>query len=210
MDNVMKKFNVFSEWVMHLFMLQVLWLGGTLFGGVILGIFPATVAVFSTIQKLKRREAEFSVFSYYVQAYKKNFKESLFIGGITLIIGLIGAVYVYFLNTTTNSWLAYTHFFMYLMLLLMGLFLFYLIPVYIHYEVKMTDLVKTTFFIMLSSMKWNLPLLLTLLAAFLIFLRFSVVILFFGASLPMFITFHFCMKAFDDFDVKREKYDRYR
>lgn len=69
----------------------------------------------------------------------------------------------------------------------------------------MRNLVKTSFFIMLVNMKWNLPLILTLVAISLIFIRFSIVLLFFGISLPAFIILYYCMRAFKNYDSKKQE-----
>lgn len=205
MENVMNKFNLISEWVMNLFILQVLWIGGTLGGGIVFGLFPATIALYASLRKLNCPEAEFSLFRYFVETYKENFKESLIIGLWYVLAAIIGFIYSQFISQTTNSWLAYTHIFMYLILFLIGLLLLYIIPVYVHYEVKLRNLVKTSFFIMLVNMKWNLPLILTLVAVSLIFIRFSVVFLFFGVSLPAFIVLYYCLRAFDYYDFKKQE-----
>ena len=205
MKNIMKQFNWLSEWVMNLFILQFLWLGGTLIGGVILGLAPATTALFAYLRKLKRQETKFSLFQYYVQSYKENLKNSLVIGFGFLLAGVIGLIYSQFLSQTTDSWVAYTHIFIYLILFLMGLLLLYIFPVYVHFDLRLRSLLKTTFFIMMTSMKWNLPLILTLIATGLIFIRFAVVFLFFGASVPAFIILAYCMRAFEDFDLKKQR-----
>lgn len=205
MKNVMNKFNIFSEWVMNLFILQLLWIGGTLIGGVIFGLFPATIALYASLRKLKHQVPDFKLFRYFVQEYKNNFKTSFIIGLFYIAAGLLGVVYYHFLNATTNSWLAYTHPFMYIILILILFVLLYLIPVFVHYEVRLRSLVQTTFLIMMSHMKWNLPLLLTLVAVSILFIRFSVVFLFFGISLPAFIILYYCMRAFKDFDLEKEK-----
>lgn len=205
MENVMKQFNRFSEWIMNLFILQILWIGGTLIGGVILGIAPATTALFTSLRKLKRQETKFSLFQYYVQSYKENFKDSLIIGLGFIFAGVIGFIYSQFLSQTTDSWLAYTHIFMYIILFLIGLLLLYIFPVYVHFDVNLRSLVKTAFFIMMTSIKWNLPLILTLIAAGLIFIRFAVVFFFFGVSVPAFIILYYCMRAFEDFESKKQR-----
>lgn len=204
MENIGKRINQVSEWIMHLFLLQIYWIFGTLIGGIILGIIPSSIALFSSIRKLFRVNQEFKLLDYFVGEYKANFKFSLVLNLWYILIFIVSFIYREYMSATTDSWLAYTHIPLYALLLLLILLSLYLIPVYVHYEVRPVHLIPTTGAIMLTSMKWNLPLLLSLIAVALIFIRFSVVFLFFGISLPAFILFYFTHLAFNDFDLKRD------
>ena len=46
-----EKFNRFGEWVIRLVILNVLWLGFSVVGLGILGVFPSTSALFSVLRK---------------------------------------------------------------------------------------------------------------------------------------------------------------
>lgn len=203
MENITKKVYRACEWVMLLFLLQIYWAIGTLVGGIILGMIPSSIALFSSIRKFYREPQELKLFSYFMKVYKVNFKTGLVIGIWYVAFIILGIIYRQFLGATTDSWLAYTHILLYAILLLGGLLSLYILPVYVHYEFPLPHLLPTAGLIMVSSMKWNLPLLLSLVVVCLIFLRFSVGFLFFGSSLPAFIIFYFSNRAFSDFDVKR-------
>lgn len=193
----------FSEWVMNLFLLHIYWIGGTLLGGILFGIIPSSIALFSIIRKLFTDSSRINLFNYFKEEYKINFKNSIFIGFIYLLIGLFIYSYITFLNATTNTLLAYTHIFIYTFLFLMILFSFYLIPVYVHYEMSNKRLIPNTLRILFTSMKWNFPMFFTVLAVILIYIRFSVSLMFFGISLPALVITYFCRKSFQDFKDKQ-------
>lgn len=205
MKNITGKIFIFSEWVMNLFLLQLYWILGSLVGGIIVGIVPSSIAMFATIRELYNSPEELNILYFFKNEYKKNFKTSLFISVLYFLSFSLSYIYSLFLSFTTESWLAYTHILMYINLIIIFLFTLYLIPVFIHYEIENKHLVSTTIIILLNSLKWNLPMLFSLLAITLIFIKYAVVFFFFGISLPSFLIFYFTMKAFKDFDRQREK-----
>lgn len=205
MEKATNILTVFSEWVTNLFLLQIYWLGGTLIGGIVFGIVPSSIALFSTIRKLFRESKDLNVFDHFKIAYKSNFKNSFVIGFLYLVISLFIYSYYLFLTATTATLFAYTHIFIYAFSFLLIIFSFYLIPVYIHFEMDMRALIPNTFRILFINMKWNIPMLLTVLAIILVYIKFSVSILFFGMSLPAFAISFFCRKAFQAFQEKQKK-----
>lgn len=207
MEHVMEKFNQFSKWVMNLFILQLFWLLGALLGGIILGIIPSTIALYASIRQLYLKNDTFNLLTYFKKTYQENFLKSMVIGiwyGIGIIIGYI---YLVFLNNTIHSWLAYTHLFIYFLLFVITLVLLFMIPVYVHYEIPFKKLISSTFFIVVVNTKWLIPLLFSLTALLLIFIRFSVVFLFYGVSLSAFVILYFSMKMFEAYDLKRVRYE---
>lgn len=204
MENIFKKIYVWTEWVMYLFLLQIFWLGGTIIGGIIFGVVPASIALLSSIRKLHREPQELNLVSYFIKEYRLNFKISLVLTFWYFIAISLGFVYLQFIRATTDTWLAYTHILLYVILFLVFLLFLYLIPVYVHYEISLKNLLPTTGAIMVTGMKWNLPLLLSLTAISLIFIRFSIVFFFFGSSSSAFVVSYFTKRAFNDFDLKRE------
>ena len=204
MEKATNILTVFSEWVTNLFLLQIYWLGGTLIGGIVFGIVPSSIALFSTIRKLFRESKDLNVFDHFKIAYKSNFKNSFVIGFLYLVISLFIYSYYLFLTATKATLFAYTHIFIYAFLFLLIIFSFYLIPVYIHFEMDMRALILNTFRILLTNMKWNIPMLLTVIAILLVYIKFSVSLLFFGVSLPAFAISFFCREAFQDFQEKQK------
>ena len=51
MQELNNKLNLFGEWVIRLVYLNILWIGVSLLGLGILGIFPATSALFPVLRK---------------------------------------------------------------------------------------------------------------------------------------------------------------
>ena len=203
MEKVTSALTVISEWVMNLFLLHLYWIGGTLLGGVVFGIVPATIALFSTIRQLVLKRDMIGIFQYYKREYFFHFKHSRIIDLMYLFIFFALYSYSQFIRFTVDSWLAYTHIFLYTIIMLFVLFAIYLIPVYIHYKMEKRELIKNTFILMITNMKWNLPMFLSILAVVLLQINFSVILLFFGVTLIAFTTILYCLKCFEEFELKQ-------
>lgn len=204
MEKTTRRLYFFSEWTMNLFLLQVYWIVGVIAGGILFGLVPSSIALFAIIRRKLLGKETTDVLESFRLEYKKNFKNSLFLTLWYTISFTIIAVYFYFLKATVNSWLAYFHLFFYGILSLLIVLNLVLIPVYIHYIIPLRDLIPTTVTIVMTNLKWNIPLLLSLIAVGLIFLKYPIAFLFFGVSFPALLILYICMKAFNEFDKKRE------
>lgn len=202
----MNKFYIFSEWISKLLYLQFLWVIGTLVGGIVIGIFPATIALYASIRQLYLGETDLKVAQYFKEHYKKNFKDSLIIGSWYILTFIILFIYMQFISATSDSPLAYLHIILYIIMIAFILLALYIIPVFVHYDVKLRIVIKNAFFISLINIKYNIYLISSFLALFLILSRYQIIIIFFGISLPAFLNMFFCMKAFNHYSEKRNKY----
>ena len=191
---------IFSEWVMNLFLLHLYWLFGTAIGGIIFGIIPSSVALFSSIRQLFMHPKDTNVRQHFKLAYKTNFKNSQLLGLYYLAIVILMMSYYNFLIATTTSLWAYFHLFIYVFLVILILFSFYLIPVYLHFEMPIKSIVPNTFRILLFNMKWNIPMLFSVLAIILLYIKFSVSLVVFGIALPAFIISFYCRITFKNFE----------
>lgn len=208
MEKVTSAFVILTEWVTNLFLLHLYWIGGTLIGGIILGIIPSTIALFSAIRQLLMNGNNDDIFHYFKNEYWLHFKHSRFIDIIYAFSLFCLYSFSAFTRSTRGSWLAYTHIFIYLFFGLLILFLLYLIPVYIHYEMDIKKVPQNTFIILFVNMKWNIPMILSVVAVILMHIKFSVTILFFGASFTPFVILIYCLKIFEEFDLKQNEINK--
>jgi len=95
------------EWIMHFVYLNVLFVAGTLIGGVVLGFFPACYAAISVSHRLVT-EPGFGITKAFTRAYKQNFWKSLRTGYLLFLVVLIAVSNFLFwrqLNQMFISWL---------------------------------------------------------------------------------------------------------
>ncbi len=81
------------EWLYRLALLNMLAIGFTLLGGIVLGFFPAITAMFALNNKWIKSE-EFSVLKEFWKVYKKQFIRSNVLGGLILVTAV--ALYIDF------------------------------------------------------------------------------------------------------------------
>jgi uncharacterized membrane protein YesL len=141
----------FSDWVMKLAYLNILWILFTILGVIIGGFFPATFALFSAIRLLLLNREESSVFKTFWSFYKKDFWKSNRIGWSIALIFVIFYFDIQFVQESTNPFL---HIFFYPLLILAFIFflsVLYIIPTYIHFDLTIVQLYKNSFMIMILN-----------------------------------------------------------
>lgn len=65
-----------SDWFVKLAYVNFLWVLFTLAGGIVLGIFPSTAALFTILRRLVRGDTVNDVFSMYAGTFKQEFKRA--------------------------------------------------------------------------------------------------------------------------------------
>ena len=78
----------FCSWIWKFALLNFLWSIGVLFGGVVLGIMPSTVATFHILRKWVQGDLEINIFETFKNTYKQEFLNSNKCGAIFLGIFL--------------------------------------------------------------------------------------------------------------------------
>ena len=73
MQELNNKLNGLGEWVIRLVYLNFLWIGFSLLGLGILGIFPATSALVSVLRKYFIKNERVKISSEFYRYYKKDF-----------------------------------------------------------------------------------------------------------------------------------------
>ncbi|MDG5472387.1 DUF624 domain-containing protein [Jeotgalibacillus sp. ET6] len=125
------------EWIMWIAYINLLWIGSVLLGLVVFGILPATVAMFTVIRDLLiNNAAGKDIFKTFALTYKKEFLKSNVMGFIMLLAGFI--LYLNFVFIQGIEGISYYVFFTGLLFIVFVyiITLFYLIPVYVHYDLS--------------------------------------------------------------------------
>ncbi|KKI91710.1 hypothetical protein WQ54_13415 [Bacillus sp. SA1-12] len=125
------------EWIMWLVYINLLWVGSVLLGLIVFGVFPATVAMFTVIRHLIIKDATGKqIFKTFVFTYKREFLKSNGIGIIMTSIGYFLYLDFLFIRNITG----FSYYVFYTGLIFVGILylitLLYILPVYVHYELK--------------------------------------------------------------------------
>jgi uncharacterized membrane protein YesL len=140
------------EWITRLAYVNILWGLFTLVGAIILGVAPATVALFTVVRKwLLFSDKDVPIFKTFFNTYKKEFlranKIGLFIGVVAYILYID---FLYIVNIGEAFQLIFS-FFLFVILVFYFITLLYIFPVYVHYELRFFQYIKYSFFIGMAN-----------------------------------------------------------
>ncbi|MEK3734297.1 MULTISPECIES: YesL family protein [Paenibacillus] len=147
-------------------------------------LFPATAALFTVVRKWVMGNPDVSVFKTFFKGYKENYKHSM-IGGIvyTLLFVIMYVDYTVYMTQLEGFQLVGIVMLVLLLVVFVSLFNFFSMTV--HYEMKITQILKNS-------------ILLTLIRPFRVFstLAGSAVLIYIGFQMPvLFMFFLFCLIA---------------
>ncbi len=170
MQKTMGKLFSVCEWIMKLAYVNLLWFFFTIAGLIVFGIMPATVSLFTIVRKWQMKETELPIWETFLSAYKKEFRKSNLLGLMLLLIGGFLILDFIFLKQIAG----FIKLVLFAPLLIIsGLYLItllYIFPVYVHYDLKITDYIKNS--CLVGILHLHMTLLLIGAAASLIFLMF--------------------------------------
>jgi uncharacterized membrane protein YesL len=197
------------QWITRLAYINLLWLLFMILGLFILGAAPATVAMFTLIRKWIMGESDLPVFTTYWETYKKEFWKANSLGfilaGISIILyldwrlisSLQGSLYPILMGCLIG---------VVFLFLVITLFIF---PVYVQYEYKTLQYIKTAFLLGISYPLYTMVMISAAICVSAISIFFNGVgILFFGSGLSlafMYISNLLFVKIARDFNVVVKK-----
>jgi uncharacterized membrane protein YesL len=147
----MESLNKLLEWISRLAFLNLLWISFSLLGLIFFGFFPATVAMFAVVRKWMLGNDEMSIFKTFWTAYKREFLKSNILGVIILAIGLILYIDFQFVLNATNSFVSILYVPFFIITFIFISMLFYIIPIFVHYDMKLSQVIKNSFFVMIMN-----------------------------------------------------------
>jgi uncharacterized membrane protein YesL len=147
----MESLNKLLEWISRLAFLNLLWISFSLLGLIFFGFFPATVAMFAVVRKWMLGDDEMSIFKTFWTTYKREFLKSNLLGVIILAIGLILYIDFQFVLNATNSFVSILYVPFFIITFIFVSMLFYIIPIFVHYDMKLSQVIKNSFFVMIMN-----------------------------------------------------------
>ncbi|WP_010677607.1 YesL family protein [Bacillus timonensis] len=187
-------------WISKFAYINLLWLGFSIVGLVVLGFFPATVAMFAVIRKWLMGVTDIPVFRTFWSTYKAEFLRS---NGLGLIIVVVGGLIVLDLVVVKNFSAIQIPIYLFMFLVVMTLL--YVIPVFVHYELKIVHILKNSLLLMLINPLENLVMIVSLVTVFFVVRYIPGLGFFFGGSLSAAIIMAACFRAFNKMERKKER-----
>ncbi|MFS0778553.1 YesL family protein [Neobacillus sp. 3P2-tot-E-2] len=144
-------FNKLFEWISRLAFLNLLWISFSLLGLIIFGFFPATVAMFAVVRKWMLGNDEMSIFKTFWTSYKREFIKSNILGVIITALGLILYIDYHFIINSPSGFVSNLYVPFFIITFIFISMLFYIIPIFVHYDMKISQVIKSSFFVMIMN-----------------------------------------------------------
>jgi len=192
------------EWATRLAYINILWLIFTLFGAIIFGIVPATVALFTIVRKWLLSHDDVPVFQTFIQTYKKEFLQANRFGLLIMIVA-------YILYIDVLLYIAYIpasfQFLVSVMLFIIFIFyavtLLYMFPIYVHYELRFWQYIRYAFLLGMAHPLMTLIMLVSIGILSAVFMYIPSIIPFFGGSLFSLIIMSNALRVFQKIEEKQ-------
>jgi uncharacterized membrane protein YesL len=186
-----------SEKVMMIAYTNILWILFSLLGFVLIGIMPATAAMFAVMRKLiMEEEEEVPIFNLFWNKYKQEFVKANLYGYLLLLVVAVFLLDV-MLFRSLDGWP-----FTFLSILSAGLLLvifavvLYFIPLYVHYDLPFFQYIKTAFLLTFTHPIQTVIMIISGAVIGFILLLLPGSIFFFSGSLYCFIVTKTALKVF--------------
>lgn len=161
------RFYRFLEWIMWMMYLNLLWIAGVLMGLVIVGIFPATLALVVTIREWHMKDDQVKMTQTFFRAWKKHFFAANGIGIVYLLIGYILYVDFYWIVDLQSEFRNIFVVFFFVFAIMFLISLLYVFPAYAHFDTKLLKTIKNATIVGIFS-----PFLTILMGVILLFLYY--------------------------------------
>ncbi|QIZ05377.1 DUF624 domain-containing protein [Priestia megaterium] len=155
-NGLLNKFYSLSTWIYNLAYINILWLTFTLLGGVVLGIFPSTIAMFFIIKRMFLEKSDFSIIKEFTLLYKKEFKKSNLLFFPFILLAIIVAADIRFISSLDFAFNSLLVQLFYVLLFLLAMIFLYSLVVYIYGARGKKEIFKKSFSLLLNNPMTNL------------------------------------------------------
>jgi uncharacterized membrane protein YesL len=188
---------------------NILWILFTLAGILVLGIMPATAALFTVVRKWTLKEIDTPIFRTFFDSYKKEFIKSNLIGYFMTVIGLIlylDLKFMFYIGGTAQYIMSIPFFIIAVFYLITLLYLF---PVYVHFDLKFFQYFKNALYIGTLNLHITFVMLILLILFCIILLSIPGLLPFFSISVFSIILMWGASLSFRKIDRKQENLSKY-
>ncbi|WP_223588152.1 YesL family protein [Neobacillus bataviensis] len=195
MEGFMNGIHRISVWVLRLMYVNLLWLVFTFLGLVILGLFPATTAMFAVVRKWVMKQ-DIYVFQTFWTVYKSEFIKSNWVGLILIALGSFLYSNIKIIEVISMPILKLLYIPNVILILIFLLTLFYIFPVLVHFHVGVKGVIKNAVILMTINPIATLIMAVFTGIFFFITFKFPGIIPFFSGSVPAFLLMTLCNYTF--------------
>ena len=147
--NPWEKVNEFCIWILKVAYLNLLWIGFSILGGVVFGLFPSTGAMYSITKKWINKEHVGRMHKEFWKVYKNEFFKLNQFGLIFILVGYVLVYDFLFLQMNAGK-LVFLNPILGFLSICYLVTLFYFFPVYTQFDLKFFQYIKQSFLIAAS------------------------------------------------------------
>ncbi|GGP07449.1 YesL family protein [Oceanobacillus neutriphilus] len=126
----------FCLWITRFLYVHFLWIGFTILGLGVLGVMPATAAMFAVVRKWVQGDADRPIFPLFWKTYKQEFLRSNILGGILFFIGYALFIQYQILRSQEEAVYYVASFAILALAVLFIVILLYFFPVFSHFKLS--------------------------------------------------------------------------
>lgn len=197
------------QWITRLAYINLLWLFFMSVGLFVFGAAPSTVAMFTIMRKWIKGETDLPVFSFFWETCKKEFWKANRLGFILLGISIILYLDWRLISSVQGSLYPILIGCLFGVVFLFLIVMLFIFPVYVQYEYKTLQYIKTAFLLGISYPLYTMVMISAAICVFAISLFFNGIgLLFFGSSISyvlMYISNLLFTKIAKEFNVVVKK-----
>lgn len=186
-----------GNWGFNLVLLNLLWLLFSFSGLLVVGIFPATAALFAVMRLMIMESDNGSMIKLFWAKFKAEFIAANVVGYVMLLIGLVlytdlkvlhyvnqDTLYTILMSTTMVVIFIYV------------LSLLYIFSVFVHYDLKIWQYPKHAFILVIARPLHTLIMAILVVSILFLYLQLPVLIVLFGISLISYVLMKFSYLSF--------------
>jgi uncharacterized membrane protein YesL len=202
---IMSRLNLVLTWVTKLAYLNGLWIFFSLIGFIVIGFFPATVAMMAICRKWLNNEEDIPLFRTFLKVFKSELVSANILGWIFASIGIL--LYINFLilqaNTGSLNIILISAFFLFTFFYIITLT--HALPLYVHYHVTFLTCIKNAFIMALVNIHISIAILISQSAFYYLMFSYPAGALFFLGSVLSIIQMWLALRSFNRIDQKALK-----
>ncbi|WP_035445745.1 YesL family protein [Bacillus sp. UNC41MFS5] len=137
--------------LLNLAYLNLLWILFSILGLFIFGFFPATTSMFAVIRKWVMGDLEIPIFKTFWSHYKKYFLKSNLLGLVITFVGFFLFFDIRLVQQFQSGYMLFFYYFLLMIALIYGLTVLYVLPVFVHFELSVYKIMKTSLSFLIVS-----------------------------------------------------------
>ena len=172
----------------NLILLNILWTLGCLSGLIVLGIFPATVAMVAVIKHMVMEDDNPSIVRLFLENFNEQFFMANLLGYFMVAIGLIIFIDIRWIQEMNEGLLQQVMMGLtFIVVLIYLLSLMYLFPIYLHFRFTFIQYPFQAFIMAIGKPVQTLFLIVAMIIMIMVYMIFPVLMVVFGLSLIFYL-----------------------